>query len=273
MASAFQDVRVIDLTSGMAGAMAAMLLADFGADVLRITDPDGAGAAETPGEAGWNRNKHRLDLALARPKDRSRFEALLTGADVLVFDHGPAACARLGLDAEDMIARNPRLIALWTPAFGSSGATLTNLTSAYAAMEIDLVNGSSGTSAPALSFGNAGLIAPRGLLLLALNGNAASGRIDVSGLTVDTNANPGTSALSGEVNGFGGPIAASVGQVTLVPRQNLQLNGCPITATDCVLLSVFVPQVYHLFDDIRVFNPVTQEEEDFELPNVAQEEF
>jgi crotonobetainyl-CoA:carnitine CoA-transferase CaiB-like acyl-CoA transferase len=122
MASAFQDVRVIDLTSGMAGAMAAMLLADFGADVLRITDPDGAGAAETPGEAGWNRNKHRLDLALARPKDRSRFEALLTGADVLVFDHGPAACARLGLDAEDMIARNPRLIALWTPAFGSSGA-------------------------------------------------------------------------------------------------------------------------------------------------------
>src|ERR1700679_4384025 len=97
--SAFDGIRVLDCSQGLSGPMAAMLLSDFGAEVLKLEPPEGDRAKNLPGYVAWNRNKHRLDLDLADADERERFGTLLAGADVVVFDHGPTELARLGLGA------------------------------------------------------------------------------------------------------------------------------------------------------------------------------
>jgi crotonobetainyl-CoA:carnitine CoA-transferase CaiB-like acyl-CoA transferase len=119
MASAFEGVRVVDLSHGLVGAMAAMLLGDFGAQVLRI---EGEGAADPAADAGWNRNKRILSLDLGRPDDRRRIDQYLDGADVVVFDQGPAQRRRLRLEEADLLDGRPSLVALWTPPYGETGA-------------------------------------------------------------------------------------------------------------------------------------------------------
>ena len=119
--SAFKDVRVLDCSQGLAGGMAAMLLADFGAEVVRI-EPDEPGRPNSqPGSIAWNRNKHLLTLDLAAAEDRERLDRLLGGADLAVFDQGPGELTRIGLDAASLAVRRPRLIHLWTPPYGSCG--------------------------------------------------------------------------------------------------------------------------------------------------------
>ena len=117
--SAFDGIRVLDCSQGLSGPMAAMLLADFGAEVLKLEPPEGDRASAAPGFVAWNRNKHRLTLDLAT--ERARFDELLAGADVAMFDHGPTALASLGLQAETLTAANPRLIHLWVPPYGTKG--------------------------------------------------------------------------------------------------------------------------------------------------------
>ena len=135
---AYAGIRVLDCTQGLAGPLASMLLADFGAEVLKLEPPAGDRAKDKPGYLTWNRNKRRLtlDLGVDSP-DRERFEQLLAGADIAVFDHNPNALVRAGLTAEALMARHPRLIHLWMPPLGTSGrwselpahhATLTGLT-------------------------------------------------------------------------------------------------------------------------------------------------
>jgi crotonobetainyl-CoA:carnitine CoA-transferase CaiB-like acyl-CoA transferase len=135
--SAFQGVRVLDCTQGLAGPLATMLLADFGAQVLKLEPPGGDRAKPNPGYLTWNRNKQRLTLDLADGADRARLEPLLAAADIAVFDHSPRELEALELDAETLAERHPRLIHLWTPPYGVTGrwselpahhATLTGLT-------------------------------------------------------------------------------------------------------------------------------------------------
>jgi len=135
--SAFQGIRVLDCTQGLAGPLATMLLADFGARVLKLEPPGGDRAKDNPGYITWNRNKKRLTLDLCDAADRERFEPLLAAADIAVFDHSPRELEALDLDAETLAKRNPRLIHLWTPPYGTTGrwselpahhATLTGLT-------------------------------------------------------------------------------------------------------------------------------------------------
>jgi len=134
--SAFAGLRVLDCAHGMAGSLAAMLLADFEAEVLKIDPPGGDPSGQKPGAVAWNRNKHRLTLDLAEDDDRARFEGLLAGADVAIFDLAPSVMAALGLTGEALAAAHPRLVHLWAPPFGTTGewselpahhATLTGL--------------------------------------------------------------------------------------------------------------------------------------------------
>ena len=120
MEGAFEGVRVVDTAQGLAGSMAAMLLADHGAEALKIRSP---GADETPSPRwlGADRNKHVLALDLSHADDRARFDSLLEGADVLVIDGGPSDRHRRGLDDAALTRRHPRLVTLWTPPFGQSG--------------------------------------------------------------------------------------------------------------------------------------------------------
>jgi crotonobetainyl-CoA:carnitine CoA-transferase CaiB-like acyl-CoA transferase len=134
--SAFAGVRVLDCTQGLAGPLATMLLADFGAEVLKVEPPGGDRAKDQPGYITWNRNKTKLTLDIADAGARPRLDELLAAADVAVFDLSPRDIEALGLDAATLSERHPRLIHLWTPPYGVTGrwselpahhATLTGL--------------------------------------------------------------------------------------------------------------------------------------------------
>ena len=134
--TAFQGIRVLDCTQGLAGPLASMLLGDFGAQVLKLEPAGGDRARHNPGYLTWNRNKKRLTLDVADPTERERLAPLLAAADIAVFDHSPRDLEALDLDAETLAEAHPRLIHLWMPPYGTTGrwselpshhATLTGL--------------------------------------------------------------------------------------------------------------------------------------------------
>jgi crotonobetainyl-CoA:carnitine CoA-transferase CaiB-like acyl-CoA transferase len=117
--SAYERLKVLDCSQGRVGPMAAMLFADFGAEVLKVEPPGGDRAKTEPGYQMWNRGKRTLTLDLAG-EGRERLEVLLGAADVAIFDQGPNQMQTLGL--MDAAERHPRLVRLWTPPYGTTGA-------------------------------------------------------------------------------------------------------------------------------------------------------
>jgi crotonobetainyl-CoA:carnitine CoA-transferase CaiB-like acyl-CoA transferase len=118
MPGALEGVRVIDFGQYIAGPMAAMLLGDQGADVIRI-DPPGGPRWDTPANATWNRNKRSIALDLKTDSDRDTARRLIATADVVIENFRPGVMDRLGLGAEAMTAANPRLIYCSLPGFGA----------------------------------------------------------------------------------------------------------------------------------------------------------
>lgn len=123
-------VRIIDLTSVMMGPYATMILADYGADVVKVEGPDGdivraIPPMKTPGMGAMflqgNRNKRSIALDLKSAAGRDALLRLADGADVFVHNIRPAAMARLKLGADDLLARNPRLVYASLHGFGESG--------------------------------------------------------------------------------------------------------------------------------------------------------
>ena len=111
---ALRGVRVIDLSSGMAGGLAAMELADFGADVLRIGTPP---AGDDPGAMVWHRGKSFLGEA-----SDVEVAALLADADVCVVSDPPSRLAGSPWAAAAACTANPRLVHVATPPFLSGEA-------------------------------------------------------------------------------------------------------------------------------------------------------
>ncbi|WP_236794764.1 CaiB/BaiF CoA-transferase family protein [Amycolatopsis sp. GM8] len=109
-------IRVLDLTSGIAGPIAAMHLADFGADVLKIEPPAGDPDRSRPGFAMWNRNKRSVVIDPADAEDRARLEEFIGCADVLVTSGTEGPFARIRAP-ERARAGNPGLVHLHLPAF------------------------------------------------------------------------------------------------------------------------------------------------------------
>ena len=100
-----------------------MLMADFGAEVLKVEPPEGDRAKDKPGYLTWNRNKRRLtlDLGVDSP-DRAQFEQLLAASrHRCLRPHPERPGARWSWTAEALMARHPRLIHLWMPALGTTG--------------------------------------------------------------------------------------------------------------------------------------------------------
>ncbi len=116
MAGALDGIRVIDFGQYIAGPLAAMLLGDQGADVIRV-DPPGGPRFDTPANATWNRNKRNIVLDLKTDADRENALRLVDSADVVVENFRPGVMERLGLGAEALTARNPRLIYASLPGF------------------------------------------------------------------------------------------------------------------------------------------------------------
>ena len=118
MSSVLDGVRIIDFGQYIAGPLTAMLLADQGADVIRV-DPPGGPRWETPANATWNRGKRSITLDLKQPDDLALATRLLTAADVVIENFRPGVMERLGLGWERAGSLNPRLIYCSLPGFAS----------------------------------------------------------------------------------------------------------------------------------------------------------
>src|SRR5206468_5906468 len=114
-------IRVVDLTSYIAGAYAAMQLADMGADVVKVESPEGDPFRELPGFFGWNRGKRSISLDLKTPEGREIVERLAVRGDVVMENMRPGVADRLGVGWERLAALNPRLVYCSVTAFGSTG--------------------------------------------------------------------------------------------------------------------------------------------------------
>jgi len=130
--SLFAGVRVLDLSRMLAGPYGSMLMADLGAEVIKIEDPDGGdpmrrmGPPFLPGgESAYflsiNRNKKSLALDLTCPAGREVFLDLVRVADVVWDNFRPGILERLGCAHARLRALNPRLICCSISAFGQAG--------------------------------------------------------------------------------------------------------------------------------------------------------
>ncbi|WAZ25349.1 CoA transferase [Streptomyces cinnabarinus] len=103
-------VRVVELAGIGPGPFAAMLLADLGADVVRVDRPGGPGLAIDPAYDVTNRNKRSVIVDLKAPDGAAHVLDLAARADILIEGYRPGVAERLGVGPEDCQARNPRLV-------------------------------------------------------------------------------------------------------------------------------------------------------------------
>lgn len=115
------NLTVIDASWGMPGSVATLLLADCGANVIKVERPGPAG--EPPGllRLAWERGKKSLQLDLAATADRQVLDGLLARADVFVESFGAGRAAPLGLDYPTLARRFPRLVCCGITGYGQRG--------------------------------------------------------------------------------------------------------------------------------------------------------
>ena len=122
-------VKVLDLSAYHAGPYGCTMLADMGAEVIKIEPPEGDNArhypstlaAEARGLLGSNRSKRGLVLDLKQAEGRAALHRLVARSDVLVHNFRPAVPPRIGLAYEQLKALNPRLIVCAVSGYGETG--------------------------------------------------------------------------------------------------------------------------------------------------------
>ena len=130
--SMFDGVRVLDLSRMLAGPYGSMLLADMGAEVIKVEDPEGGdpmramGPPFLPdGESAYflavNRNKKSVGLDLTRDDGRAVFFDLVRTADVVWHNFRPGVMDKLGCDNATISAINPRLVYASISGYGQTG--------------------------------------------------------------------------------------------------------------------------------------------------------
>ena len=126
------DLRVIDLSTVIAGPNCARYLADFGADVIKVERPDGGDSLRNmawrdprDGEGLWwklvNRNKRTIALDLKDADDLAVLRSLVVDANVLVENFRPGTLERLGIGPDELLASNPALVITRVTGFGQTG--------------------------------------------------------------------------------------------------------------------------------------------------------
>jgi crotonobetainyl-CoA:carnitine CoA-transferase CaiB-like acyl-CoA transferase len=114
-------LRVLELGSGLSGAVAALILADNGADVIKVEPPGGDPLRAHPAHRMWIRGKQTLVADLAAARDQDRVAGLAAEADVVISSWRAGVDARFGLDPGAIAARNPSAIVCRITGFGSRG--------------------------------------------------------------------------------------------------------------------------------------------------------
>src|ERR1700730_6161433 len=116
MTSVLQGVRVIEQGTFITGPCAGMMLADLGADVIKVESPEGdpyrsyQGDHYSPHFQAYNRNKRSIAFDLKQSGERAVFDGLVREADVFIQNFRPGTATRLGAGPERLCAVNPRLI-------------------------------------------------------------------------------------------------------------------------------------------------------------------
>ncbi|MGW1840737.1 CoA transferase [Streptomyces sp. NPDC002067] len=158
-------LRVLDLTRVIAGPVATRTLALLGADVLRIDAPQLPESQDAHDDTGFGKRSTTLDLG-ARA-DRTRFEELLAGADVVVTGYRPGSLDRFGLAPEALAERRPGLVLARLSAWGDDGPwggrrgfdSLVQVATGIAAVEADADGTPGALPAQALDHGTGYLLA------------------------------------------------------------------------------------------------------------------
>jgi crotonobetainyl-CoA:carnitine CoA-transferase CaiB-like acyl-CoA transferase len=129
--SALAGLRVLELTQVMAGPFCGQVLADMGADVIKVEPPGGDSTRrslgfrmsgdDTAAFLAVNRNKRSLALDLKDAEHRAAFHRLAEQADVVLENNRPGVAARLGVDYETLRELNPRLVYASISGFGQTG--------------------------------------------------------------------------------------------------------------------------------------------------------
>ncbi|MCI3952836.1 MAG: succinate--hydroxymethylglutarate CoA-transferase-like [Burkholderiales bacterium] len=130
MSGPLEGITVVDLTTIVAGPTATQVLADYGADIIKVESPDGdlmraAGPSRSPGMGhifiNTNRNKRSIVLDLKKPEGRGVVLDLIGRADVLAYNIRPQAMDRLGLGYSQVLERNPRIVYAGAIGFSQRG--------------------------------------------------------------------------------------------------------------------------------------------------------
>ncbi|MBM3406921.1 MAG: CoA transferase [Betaproteobacteria bacterium] len=125
-----EGLRVVDLTRILSGPFCSMFLADLGAEVIKIEDPDGGDPIRGQGEqrhgfslyfASFNRNKRSVTLNLRSEQGKAVLRQLIASADVLVENYRPGVLDRMGFDRETLKSIRPDLVICRVTGFGLDG--------------------------------------------------------------------------------------------------------------------------------------------------------
>jgi crotonobetainyl-CoA:carnitine CoA-transferase CaiB-like acyl-CoA transferase len=124
-------VRIVDLTTVVFGPLASQILADYGADVIKVEAPEGDSTRHTGPAAergmsalflGSNRGKRSIVLDLKNEDGRAAMQSLIGGADVFMHSMRPQKLAAIGLEPASVMAANPRLVYAALLGFASGGS-------------------------------------------------------------------------------------------------------------------------------------------------------
>lgn len=130
MTQALQDIKVIDIATLFAGPMAATMLGDFGADVIKIEHPKNGDPVRTHGSSKngvglwWkmlSRNKKSVTLYLGSPEGQEIFKKLVKDADVVIENFRPGTLEKWGLGYDELVKINPKLVLARVTGFGQIG--------------------------------------------------------------------------------------------------------------------------------------------------------
>ena len=122
------DIKVVEIGTMVTAPLAAMLLAQLGAEVIKVENPEGGdpfrrstGDAYSPNFIAYNQNKASVQLDLASSEGRTALFELLKTADILVENFRPGVMDRLGLTVDALKTANPALIHCSITGFGTDG--------------------------------------------------------------------------------------------------------------------------------------------------------